>query len=36
MHFNKNLIISVKDEENFNQVIIVGYIVNYLLKKMKK
>ena len=35
-HFNKNLVMSVEDEKYFNQEISVGYVINYLLMKIKK
>ena len=35
-YFNKNLVMSVEDKKDFNQVIDVGYVINYLLMKIKK
>ena len=35
-HFNKNLVMSAEDEKHFNQGISVGYVINYLLMKIKK
>ena len=35
-YFNKNLIMSEEDEKHFNQVINVGYVINYLQMKIKK
>ena len=35
-HFNKNLLMSVEDEKDFDQVINAGYVINYLLMKIKK
>ena len=34
-HFNKNFIMSEEDEKDFNQVIRVGYVINFLLMKIK-
>ena len=31
-HFNKNLVITVEDEEDFNQVINAGYVINCWLQ----
>ena len=30
-HFNKNLVISEKDNKYFSQVISAGYVINYLI-----
>ena len=35
-YFNKNLVMSVEDKKDFDQVIDVGYVINYLLMKIKK
>ena len=35
-YFNKNLVMSVEDKKDFNQVIDVGYVINYLLMRIKK
>ena len=35
-HFNKHLIMSVDEEENFNWLIVAGYAINYLMLETKK